>query len=135
MDDETRNTILVGSLILGLMIFVLVFFGLVRFNPSWRAAWNSNESVLHEVDDATKYETKKSVEDTCRAMITSYESDKLIYEQYKDSKSSEQRSWAEQAKMRANKSAIFYNEYIMRNEYVWADNVPSDIRMKLEVIE
>ena len=64
-------------------------------------------------------ETKKKVEDTCRSMISTYNSDKLIYEQYKDSDNAEKASWAEQAKMRANKTASSYNNYVLKNKYVW----------------
>lgn len=47
-------------------------------------------------------------------MISSYNSDKLIYEQYKDSDDEEKQNWAEQAKMRANKTANTYNNYILK---------------------
>lgn len=96
---------------------------------------NTVEYVDRKIDDATNYETKKKVEDACRAMISSYESDKLTYEQYKDSDNEEKQSWAEQAKMRANKTASTYNNYILKNEFVWNDNVPADICMELETID
>lgn len=96
---------------------------------------NTVEYVDRKIDDATNYETKKKVEDTCRAMISSYESDKLTYEQYKDSGNEEKQSWAEQAKMRANKTVSTYNNYILKNEFVWNDNVPEDIYMELETID
>ena len=96
---------------------------------------NTVEYVDRKIDDATNYETKKKVEDTCRAMISSYESDKLTYEQYKDSNNEEKQSWAEQAKMRANKTASTYNNYILKNEFVWNDNIPADIFLELQIIE
>ena len=96
---------------------------------------NTVEYVDRKIDDATNYETKKKVEDTCRAMIASYESDKLTYEQYKDSDNEEKKSWAEQAKMRANKTASTYNNYILENSFVWKNNVPSDILVKLEYFD
>ena len=68
-------------------------------------------------------------------MISSYNSDKMTYEQYKDSGNEEKQSWAEQAKMRANKTASTYNNYILKNNYVWQNNVPSDIYMELPYIE
>jgi hypothetical protein len=68
-------------------------------------------------------------------MIASYEADKLTYEQYKDSDNEEKQSWAEQAKMRANRTAAQYNEYIRKNSFVWADNVPDDIGERLEYVE
>ena len=90
---------------------------------------------LNKANDATNYQVLKKVEDTCRAMISSYESDKLTYEQYKDSTSEEKQSWAEQAKMRANKTAATYNNYILENSFVWSGNVPEDIAEKLNYIE
>ena len=58
-----------------------------------------------------------------------------IYEQYKDSDNEEKQGWAEQAKMRANKTASTYNNYILENNYVWSGNVPSDICGKLPYLE
>ena len=113
----------------------LLIFGIAYITPSGRGAINTYFFGVQKVDDVTNYETIKEVEDTCRAMISSYESDKLTYEQYKDSDSEEKQSWAEQAKMRANKTATTYNNYILKNSFVWKDNVPSDIYMKLEIIE
>ena len=99
----------------------------------WFDTWFTNkvEFVDKKIDDATNYEKKKKVEDTCRAMISSYESDKLTYEQYKDSENEEKQSWAEQAKMRANKTAATYNNYILENSFVWSGNVPDDIAQQL----
>ena len=37
--------------------------------------------------------------------------------------------------MRANKTAASYNNYILKNSYVWSDNVPKDIYTKLDYIE
>ena len=42
--------------------------------------------------------------------------------------------WAAQAMMRANKTATTYNEYVLQNSFVWAGNVPNDIRTELDVI-
>lgn len=119
-------------------IIVLVFsIGLMVFyiTPSGRGIINNYFFDVQKADDATNYETIKKVEDTCRAMISSYESDKLTYEQYKNSENEEKQSWAEQAKMRANKTASTYNNYILENSFVWSGNVPEDIKEKLEVIE
>lgn len=129
MNDTLK---LVLSIILIIAIVGLpIFFGAT---PMGKAMWNNWFHAVQKADDATNYNTLKKVEDTCRAMIASYEADRLTYEQYKDSDNEEKQSWAEQAKMRANKTASTYNNYILENEYVWAGNVPSDIRMKLEYI-
>lgn len=46
-----------------------------------RATWNLWFGSVQKVDDATSYETRKQVEDSCRAMVASYEADKLTWEQ------------------------------------------------------
>ena len=73
----------------------------------WFDTWFTNKTTYidKKIDDATNYDTIKKVEDTCRSMISSYKTDKATYQQYKDSDNSEKQSWAEQAKMRANKTA------------------------------
>lgn len=129
MNDTLK---LVLSIILIIAIVGLpIFFGAT---PMGKTMWNNWFHAVQKADDATNYNTLKKVEDTCRAMISSYEADRLTYEQYKDSDNEEKQSWAEQAKMRANKTASTYNNYILENEYVWAGNVPSDIRGRLEYI-
>lgn len=116
-----------------LVVFLIGIFWLV--SPLGRGVINSYFYAVQKVDDATSYQTKKQVEDTCRSMVASYNSDRLVYEQYKDSDVAEQVSWAEQARMRANKTAASYNEFILKNSFVWAGNIPSDIHTELEFIE
>ena len=113
-------------------IWLILFFAV---NPLGVMSWNSWFGLVQKADDATNYETLKQVEDTCRSMIASYEADKLTYEQYKNSEDDEQRSWAEQAKMRANRTASTYNNYILENSYVWEGNVPKDIDSELDYLE
>lgn len=112
----------------------IAIIGLIAISPAIKAGLNSWDFIGHKVDDATKYESLKKVEDTCRSMIASYESDKLTYEQYKDSEDKEKQSWAEQAKMRANKTASSYNNYILENSFLWSGNVPKDISEKLDYL-
>lgn len=119
-----------------IFLVALMFFAIFSyFTPYGRAFFNSWGHEVHKVDDATSYKTRKQVEDTCRATIVSYESDKLAWEQYKDSDSSEQRGWADAAKLRANKAAVTYNEYFLKNSYVFEGNVPADIRWELPILE
>lgn len=119
------------------VLLVLVIALPIFFNatPTGKATWNNWFHTVQKVDDDTNYKTLKKVEDTCRSMIASYEADKLTYEQYKDSDNEEKQSWAEQAKMRANKTASSYNNYILKNSYVWKNNVPADIYLELQIIE
>ena len=115
-----------------LVVLLPFYFGVT---PSGRTVWNNWFHAVQKADNDTNYETIKKVEDTCRSMISSYNADKLTYEQYKDSEDKEKQSWAEQAKMRANKTASTYNNYVMKNNYIWKGNVPSDIYMELLFLE
>lgn len=129
---KNNNEILFYALILGIIIgFVAVLFA----TPVGVKIINDYNSDMRKTDDESNYKTLKNVEDTCRSMIASYESDKMTYEQYKDSDSEEKQSWAEQAKMRANKTASSYNNYILKNSHVWKNDVPEDIKDKLEFIK
>lgn len=33
--------------------------------------------------------------------------------------------------MRANKTASIYNNYILKNDYIWQNNIPADIYIEL----
>ena len=123
--------ITIGAIVLAILVIVGGVLG------GWFNTWFGNkvDYVNQKIDDATNYDTRKEVEDSCRAMVASYEADKLTYEQYKDSESAEQQSWAAQAKMRANRTASNYNNYILKNSYVWDGNIPVDIMTELEVIK
>ena len=120
---------------IGIVAVMLCIIFVLGLTPSGRAAFNSWRFGLKKVDETTLYENVKTVEDTCRAMISSYEADKAVYTQYNTSDNTEKQSWAEQAKMRANKTAATYNNYIMKNSFVWKDNVPADIFLALQAIE
>lgn len=124
-------TVLISILVV-ILIGVLIYF---TCTPSGVAAWNNWKHGLQEVDDKTNYETLKQVEDTCRAMMTQYNSDKLTYLTYKESDKEFEQELATQAKIRANNTASEYNNYILKNKYVWKDAIPADIYMTLEYIE
>ena len=121
--------------ILAIVSICLALFAAFLLTPLGRIIGNHWIFQVQKADDATNYKTLKEVEDTCRAMIASYEADKLIFEQYNGSDNEEKQSWAEQAKMRANRTTAQYNEYIRKNSFVWADNVPDDIDERLEYVE
>lgn len=127
MSNFSKNFLIIIS---GLLIGISISFA-----PKITRTINNWEHNIKKADDETNYETIKQVEDTCRSMIASYNSDKLKYEQYKESEDKQERSWGEQAKMRANTTASTYNNYIIKNSYIWKNNVPSDIYMTLEYLE
>ena len=128
---ENKMAMVFSAIVISILLIVIGY----NFAPGIRETVNKNQTAVQMIDDQTKYETLKKVEDTCRAMISSYESDVLIWNQYKDSENETERTWAAQAKMRANKTASSYNNYILQNNFVWKDNIPEDIRTTLDIIE
>lgn len=127
---ETVGKIVI-AFIIGIALAVVVTWSVV---PA-RKLENKIDYTVNKVDEETRYSLLKSVEDTCRAMIASYQSDALTYNQYKNNPDIEKQNWAEQARMRANRTATTYNEYMRKNSYVWANNIPADIDERLEYVE
>lgn len=125
---DDNSGLYVAIAVLGI---VAVIFGGVTITK----AVNRWSYDIQKAADETSYQTLKEVEDTCRAMISNYESDKMIYEQFKDSSDKDEQNWANSARMRANKTASQYNNYILKNSFVWKGNVPSDIADELKYIE
>ena len=122
---------------IALVIFVAAVCAgvlLLEFTPAGREVLNRWAYSLYKADDSVSYQTLKEVEDSCRAMQASYESDRLAYYQYAKG-SDEERKWAAAAKTRANKTAAMYNQYVLKNSFVWEGNVPKDILRELEYIE
>ncbi len=126
--EDDGTALHVALAVLG--VVVIVFGGV-----SIKKAINRWEYSIQKADDETSYKTLKEVEDTCRSMIANYESDKMIYEQFKDSTDKDEQNWANSARIRANKTASQYNNYILKNSFVWKDNIPSDIDSQLEYLE
>lgn len=125
-----------GFLITIGVIVALIIITVIGVFTGWFNTWFTHtvDYVDQKIEDRTSYDTRKKVEDTCRSMIASYKTDKATYEMYKESDNEEKRSWAEQARMRANKTANTYNEYILKNSFVWEGNIPEDIEQKLNLI-
>lgn len=115
------------------VLIMLVLISAVSCNPFTpiNGLFNKIDYELEKQNDSQRYERRKQVEDTARAMVASYESDKQTYLSMKEVN----KEVSLQAKIRANSTAISYNEYILKNSFLWADNIPADIRNKLEIIE
>lgn len=133
MRDNIVKHLAIGLVLCVIGISLFIFHAGVQWGST--AVDNKVEYVDKKIDERTSYETRKKVEDTARSMISSYESDKLTYEQYKDSDSEEKVSWGEQAKMRANKTVSTYNNYVLTNSFVFEGNIPEDIKTELPIIQ
>ena len=133
------SKILIGvlsTIMVLLLIVAPIFFGAT---PTGKAMWNNWFYNVQKVDDATNYKTRKQVEDTCRSMIATYEKDKAEYESnmklYEKTGDKYYLEIANGYRQQANSSASTYNNYILKNSYVFEGNVPYDIMMELEILK
>lgn len=118
---------IVGKIIIGIIALLVAIFLMSSFG-----LFNEKVNYIYQkASDNVNYERLKKVEDTARAMIATYKSDKLTYETYKNTDA----ELAAQAKIRANRTAVAYNEYILKNNFQWKGNIPNDIYNQLEIIE
>lgn len=125
-----KSEFVIAIIIMTVLAIALLYVA----TPQVRGMVNSLFRRVQMVDDNTRYSTMRTVEDTARAMIASHKADVLTWEQYRYSENEQEYSWSQQAKMRANKTASSYNNYLLKNRYVWRDNIPADIALELPVI-
>lgn len=124
-----------GTIILTLIIALVLS---ITFIPAARQAFNEYAFGMQRIDEETDYQNRKMVEDTARSMIANYEFAKAEYESYKtfcESDDKDRCQRALDAKTSANKTATNYNNYILKNRYLWKNNLPGDIYLELEIIE
>lgn len=126
---KKRYYVIIG-VVAALLIGTAIFFGAT---PVGRKLVTGYEADMEKAGEDT-YTNKKKVEDTCRAYYASYKADKAGYEQYKDDADEYYSRLAQQYKQRANQTATTYNEYFLKNEYVWKGNVPSDLPRHLDLL-
>ena len=124
-----------GKVVVTVIVVAIILAAILFLSPLRVAFWNKVHYNVQKMDDATNYDTLKKVEDSCRAMMASYQSAKLTYEQYIDSDNPDEVSWANQAKISANRTASTYNNYVLQNSFVWAGNVPADIKSELPYLQ
>ena len=129
-DGGFNRLMIIGAVI----IFIIIALSIFSVTPAGKTFFRDWDTSLKEVDEGS-YENQKLVEDTARSMISSYKTDVSTYNTYKDSIDEEEQSWAKQAKIRANKTAYEYSEYVLKNQHVWAENVPDDIAVTLDILE
>lgn len=113
-----------GKILSVIAIIVVLFFSATAIG---RTVWNTYWHDVEKADDNTSYENRKKVEDTARAYISSYNADVDIYNTYCNDENENMKSYAESARIRAIQTANSYNDYLQKNSYVWADNMPDDL--------
>lgn len=123
-----------ARVILAIQIVAVVVLLFLVLTPTGRSALNKWDAALRRTDVNTSYEEQKEIENTLRSYIASYEADKITYDTNKNLDSVEAQNLATAAKTRANRTAATYNQYYLKNSYVWKDNIPSDIVAELSYI-
>lgn len=114
-------------------ILVAAFLpAVIKYTKTGRGAYNTQMYGVQKVDDATRYATRRDVEDTCRTMVASYKSDVATIRTYRKSGKDE---WADQVVIRANRTVETYNEFVRKNSFVWKGNIPEDIDNELALIQ
>ena len=126
------NKTLKGALIAICFIFGLTFV-YFTFVPAGRSILTTYDHSIKKAEE-NNYENRKKVEDTMRSIKSSYNKSVNNYNQYKDSTSEEDIKLANKYKTRANNSAEEYNK-LVNNSYIWEDNIPQDLPLKLNIIE
>ena len=117
-----------GKILAFIAIIVVLFFSATTIG---RTVWNTYWHDVEKADYNTSYENRKKVEDTARAYISSYNADVDIYNTYCNNENENMKSYAESARIRAIQTANSYNDYLQKNSYVWADNMPDDLPSSL----
>ena len=132
-NNSALKAILISIGVIGLSVLVIIAW---RFELLSAISFvNKTEAEAIKTDIKTDYKKQKEIEDTLRSYIASYEADKITYETNKDIDSEAAQELAIAAKTRANRTAATYNQYYLKNSYVWKDNIPEDINEELPYIE
>ena len=108
--------------------------------------WYGNWNIKYNGKDSEKFvnlakmiipnyvkrfeETEKGVLD-CKRSLSWYNADVDIYNTYCNNENENMKSYAESARIRAIQTANSYNDYLQKNSYVWADNMPDDLPSSL----
>ena len=154
MSDKVIKAIL--TIVAIICVLAISFSIICSVTPFGKALINKWKGALQKTDDETNYETLKKVEDTCRAMIATYNRDKAEYENNRKiylssiekanetdheatrniyiKEAENALKMSESYRQQANNTASTYNDYILKNSYVWKNDVPADIYMKLDMI-
>jgi len=125
---------------LGSLLFcaiVCLFLGWISLTPGGIEFYNTYLKSLKKADLNSNFESAKKAEDTARAMMASYNMDKANYESLKTISNPAPIDLEEikNYKIRLNQTAATYNEFMLKNSFVWKDNIPSDIKQKLDFVQ
>lgn len=123
-----------------LLTLLIGFVLFVTFTPMGRAMMNEYGFMMERVDEEIDYDNRKMVEDTARSMIATHDSAFMEYETYrtfceKETYDENKCERALSARTSANKTASTYNNYMLKNKYLFKGNMPFDIFYELPFIE
>lgn len=123
-----------------LLTLLIGFVLFVTFTPMGRAMMNEYGFMMERVDEEIDYDNRKMVEDTARSMIATHDAAFMEYETYrtfceKETYDENKCERALSARTSANKTASTYNNYMLKNKYLFKGNMPFDIFYELPFIE
>lgn len=118
------------AIVLATILAIGVIF--VTFVPAGHAWISGYSASLEKAEKNNNYAAQKKAEDGARSIMVQYNTDKGTYELYRDYPAdSEQFGWAQSSRIRVNASVNQYNEYMQKNSFIWAGNIPKDLPEKL----
>ena len=96
----------------------------------------SNKNTINynkPIETTSNYvHSRETVEENARSLIDLYKSDFAIFAKNKDTNT----DVAEEARIRVNSTAVYYNKYIQSNSYLWEnDNFPDGILPSLPILK
>ena len=113
--------------------FILFFAIIVAVGVCFYISNKNTINYNKPIETTSNYvHSREAVEENARSLIDLYKSDFAIFAKNKDTNT----DVAEEARIRINSTAIFYNKYIQSNSYLWEnDNFPDGILPSLPILK
>ena len=114
-----------------IVLFVVIVVAIVVYFYFSSPNTTNNDSSIEETTSII-YHSKETVEENALSLIDLYRENFIIFSENK----SINKDIAENARIRANSTAEYYNKYIQSNSYLWEnDNFPDGILPSLPILK
>ena len=121
------------ELCLPLELFILFFAIIVAVGVCFYISNKNTINYNKPIETTSNYvHSRETVEENARSLIDLYKSNFAIFAKNKDTNT----DVAEEARIRINSTAVYYNKYIQSNSYLWEnDNFPDGILPSLPILK